>query len=102
MATSSDSSTTVAERNDQDVDLERQKTTSPMHLSKLRMVYDQSAINVEVSHYPYKGSGTEQDPYQVEWIPNDPRNPMIWPNWYKWFVALTNAVSCLSIAFVSS
>ena len=86
----------------ENVDLERQKTSSPIKLSKLAMVYDQSAINVEVSHYPYRGKGTPEDPYIVEWIPNDPRNPMTWPSWYKWFIALTNALSTLSIAFVSS
>lgn len=88
--------------NQNELDLERQKTTSPEKLSKLQMVFDQSAINVTVSHHPYKGAGTQEDPYVVEWIPDDPRNPMTWPDWYKWFVCLTNAVSTLAIAFVSS
>ena len=102
MASSRISSTTAREGEEPAVDLERQTTTSPVKLSKLSMVFDQSAINVAVSHYAYKGSGTEHDPYLVEWIPDDPRNPMIWPSWYKWFIALMNAFSTLSIAFVSS
>ena len=95
-------STMDSSHEDQEMDLERQKTTSPVKLSKLAMVFDQSAINAEVSHYPYRGSGTPEDPYIVEWIPNDPRNPTIWPEWYKWFIAFTVAFSTLAVAFVSA
>ena len=105
MANSATSSTMPGGEKEQEGDLERQKTAgtiSPMKLSKMRMVFDQTAITGDISHYPYEGAGTESDPYVVEWIPDDPRNPMTWEPWYKWFIALMNGVSTLSIAFVSS
>ncbi|KAK2931013.1 hypothetical protein FoTM2_008523 [Fusarium oxysporum f. sp. vasinfectum] len=38
-----------------------------------RLVADQAGITPEVQNYKYDGSGTEEDPYRVKWIPNDPQ-----------------------------
>lgn len=33
----------------------------------------------------YPGSGTNEDPYIVDWLPNDKEDPQQWPGTYKWF-----------------
>ncbi|KAE8366077.1 major facilitator superfamily domain-containing protein [Aspergillus caelatus] len=67
-----------------------------------RMVMDQGAVTQEVIDHPYPGSGTEEDPYAVTWLPNDPRNPMQFANSTKWFITMLAAISTLAVALVSS
>jgi hypothetical protein len=41
-------------------------------------MFNQGVVTPEIEAHHYKGSGTEEDPYVVNWLPNDPRNPMQW------------------------
>jgi hypothetical protein len=52
-------------------------------ISHWRMIRDQGIITPEIEHWEYEGSGTEEDPYAVVWIDNDPRNPMQFRAWYR-------------------
>lgn len=67
-----------------------------------RLVASQSLITDAVANHEYDGAGTEDDPYIVEFIPNDPRNPMEFSQVKKWFITLTVAIATLAVAFVSS
>ncbi|KAL1844514.1 hypothetical protein VTK73DRAFT_2389 [Phialemonium thermophilum] len=67
-----------------------------------RLVIDQAGVTPAVLDHKYAGSGTADDPYLVQWIPNDPRNPMLFSGVYKWFVTMTVAVATLAVALVSS
>lgn len=67
-----------------------------------RLVWSQTLITDAVANHKYKGSGTEDDPYIVEYIPNDPRNPMEFSQTKKWSIIMTVAVATLAVAFVSS
>jgi hypothetical protein len=67
-----------------------------------RLVVDQGVLTQEIIDYPYKGSGTEESPYEVVWIENDPRNPMTWTQLRKWTLTMTVAISTLAVALVSS
>lgn len=67
-----------------------------------RLVASQTLITDEVLNHPYKGSGTDDDPFIVEFIPFDPRNPMEFSQWKKWFLTLIVAFATLAVAFVSS
>ncbi|KAM6505973.1 hypothetical protein FSOLCH5_014151 [Fusarium solani] len=67
-----------------------------------RLVIDQAGVTPAVAEFKYEGSGTEEDPYQVKWIPNDPRNPMTFSNFTKWFITMTVAIATLAVALVSS
>jgi hypothetical protein len=40
-------------------------------------------ITPEVLKWNYDGSGTEDDPYVVNWIDNDPRNPMLFSKYVE-------------------
>jgi multidrug resistance protein len=83
-------------------DLEDQQQSHAKRASHWKLVLDQTLITDAVLSHRYRGSGTEQDPYLVEYLPNDPRNPMEWPTWKKWFITLTVAGATLAVAFVSS
>ncbi|KAJ5465380.1 hypothetical protein N7530_009167 [Penicillium desertorum] len=51
----------------------------PSKIPFWRLIFDQMVLTEEVMQFPYKGSGTEDHPYAVIWIPADPRNPMNFP-----------------------
>lgn len=41
-----------------------------------RLVTEPGVITQDVLDHPYPGAGTEDDPYSVNWLPNDFRNPL--------------------------
>lgn len=91
----------------QNADPEKQEHRQEQHHGKekvphWRLVWSQTLITDAVANHKYKGSGTSDDPYVVEFIPNDPRNPMEWTQLKKWFIVLTVAFATLAVAFVSS
>lgn len=75
---------------------------TPTRIPHLKQVMDQAGITPEVERYDYRGSGTEDDPYVVTWIENDPRNPMLYGEVKKWSITMLVAVATLAVAFVSS
>jgi len=91
----------------QNTDPEKQEHTQQRHHAQekvphWRLVWSQTLVTDAVLNHQYKGSGTEDDPYLVEFIPNDPRNPMEWGQVKKWFIVMTVAIATLAVAFVSS
>lgn len=75
------------------------KTTRPSHW---QLVSSHALLTPAVLNHKYNGSGTEEDPYRVEFIPNDPRDPMGFAMWKKWAITLLVAFATLAVAFVSS
>jgi multidrug resistance protein len=67
-----------------------------------RKIIDQAGITDTVLNHAYPGSGTESDPYLVQWIPNDPRNPMDFSFGVKWFITMIVALATLAVTLVSS
>ncbi|ATZ54594.1 hypothetical protein BCIN_10g05840 [Botrytis cinerea B05.10] len=84
-----------------DRDLEEQKYVQKK-ARHWELVFDQIHVTPEVLNYPYKGSGTEQDPFVVEFIPGDRRNPMNFPMLKKWTITILLAFATLAVSFVSS
>lgn len=92
MVRTSDSGSSTAM--DMERDVEGQKTARK-RARHWELVFDQVHVTPEVLDYPYKGSGTERDPYVVEFIPDDRRNPMNFTMWKKWTITILLAfVSC--------
>jgi hypothetical protein len=83
-------------RSNQDVESGREG------ISHWKMIMDQGVVTKEIAEWEYDGEGTEDDPYAVEWIENDPRNPMTWPKTKKWIMAIAVANSVLVVSFCSS
>ncbi|KAI9933675.1 hypothetical protein MW887_008148 [Aspergillus wentii] len=52
--------------------------------------------------YPYRGSGTTDDPYIVEWLENDPENPKDYSETLRWSVTALIATMTLCVALASS
>ncbi|KAF2632041.1 MFS general substrate transporter [Macroventuria anomochaeta] len=71
-------------------------------ISHWKMILDQGVVTNEIVNWEYEGSGTEEDPYAVEWLPNDPRNPMTFAKTKKWIMAIAVANSVLVVSFCSS
>ena len=67
-----------------------------------RLVWSQSLVTDEVLHHQWKGSGTEDDPYVVGYIENDPRDPMGFSEVKKWSITILVAIATLAVAFVST
>ncbi|MCJ1360589.1 MAG: MFS siderochrome iron transporter 1 [Icmadophila ericetorum] len=93
---SSRSSQTLTEA---DVPTSKYSSNKPSHF---HIVASHSLITPAVLAHKYEGSGTEDDPYIVEFIPNDPRNPMGFGQVKKWSITLLVAFATLAVAFVSS
>jgi len=74
----------------------------PVAISHWRQVFDLAGITPEVQEWHYDGSGTEDDPYVVNWIDHDPRNPMEYSAVKKWSLTMLVAIATLAVAFVSS
>ncbi|KAF7594231.1 hypothetical protein BBP40_009783 [Aspergillus hancockii] len=79
-----------------------QEAPHPQGIPYWRLLVDQGIVTPEIIEYPYKGSGTDDDPYIVEWIPNDPRNPMLFSNTLKWAYTITVAFATFGVSLSSS
>lgn len=71
-------------------------------ISHWKMITDQGVVTKDIIEWDYEGEGTEESPHVVEWIENDPRNPMTWPKTKKWIMCLAVANSVLVVSFCSS
>lgn len=67
-----------------------------------QLVLNQGILTDRILNHEYNGSGTEENPYLVNWIQDDPRNPMEWPRATKWIYTMLVAIATLAVALVSS
>lgn len=67
----------------------------PARISHFKRVIDQSIITDDILHAHYHGSGTQEDPYSVVWLDDDPVNPMNYAASKKWFITALVAISTL-------
>ncbi|PYH83194.1 MFS general substrate transporter [Aspergillus uvarum CBS 121591] len=67
-----------------------------------RLLTDQGVVTQEILDHHYPGSGTDEDPYAVTWLPEDPRNPMQFSETKKWTFTMMMALATLAVALVSS
>ncbi|KAF9890551.1 hypothetical protein FE257_005682 [Aspergillus nanangensis] len=74
----------------------------PQHIPYWRLLTDPGAITNSIITHPYPGAGTTTDPFIVEWIPNDPRNPLNLPTTVKWSYTITVAFAVFGVSLASS
>ncbi|KAL2671627.1 hypothetical protein Neosp_014217 [[Neocosmospora] mangrovei] len=67
-----------------------------------RLVLGHVGISHSVLQHPYRGEGTTESPFLVEFLPEDPYNPMEFPQWKKWTITLVLAMASLAVAFAST
>ncbi|KAL0264239.1 hypothetical protein SLS55_000186 [Diplodia seriata] len=71
-------------------------------VSKRGLLANGAPVTAAVLDWHYEGNGIAGDPYIVQWIADDPGNPLFWKSWYKWFIALSVASTTLCVSFCSS
>ncbi|KAF2651924.1 MFS general substrate transporter [Lophiostoma macrostomum CBS 122681] len=76
--------------------------TASENIGHWQLLLDQGVLTPAISQWDYEGSGTEEDPYVVEWIDNDPRNPMRYKGARKWVMCICMAFATLTVSFCSS
>ncbi|KAL1840258.1 hypothetical protein VTK73DRAFT_3805 [Phialemonium thermophilum] len=86
-------------KTDRDVEAQSER---PWKVSHLRLVLDQAGVDSRVLDYAYPGDGTEDSPYVVDFLPGDPRNPMLLPVWRKWTYTMVASISTMAVSFASS
>ncbi|KAG8166042.1 hypothetical protein KVR01_004594 [Diaporthe batatas] len=74
----------------------------PARVSHWRLVREPALVTREIVTHDWKGEGTADDPYLIDFIPNDPRNPINIPTGMRWLVAALNAFATLAMTFASS
>lgn len=74
----------------------------PSEISFRHMIFDQGAVTQTIIDAPYEGKGTDQEPYIVTWLPDDPRNPVEFKKSSKWFITLLASSSSLAVSLGSS
>ena len=70
--------------------------------SHFKLVFDQTLITSEVRDYGYPGSGTTEDPFVVDWIPNDPKNGFNMPAGLKWLIVVICSFNTLACSLAST
>lgn len=71
----------------------------PRHL---KILFDQGSVTQEVRDYEYPGSGTIEDPYLVDFIPNDLKNGMNYGIGFKWTIVMFCAFNTLACSLAST
>lgn len=56
----------------------------------------------EVYNHHYHGSGTDKDPYIVDYLDGDPQNAQNIPRGRKWAIAIFQSIATFSVTFASS
>ncbi|RAK71575.1 MFS transporter [Aspergillus fijiensis CBS 313.89] len=77
-------------------------SSRPARIPYWRVLVDHGAVTEEIINHPYCGQGTEEDPFIVEWIPDDPRNPMLFPQHRKWTFTIIAAFATFGVSMASS
>jgi multidrug resistance protein len=89
-------------RMEEAVSIESMRRSTMNYLPHWRLVLGHSLVTDAVIQYQYSGSGTETDPYLIQFISDDPQNPMTFSSSKKWFLAINMSLMTLAVAFVST
>ncbi|KAL8402031.1 hypothetical protein RB596_008690 [Gaeumannomyces avenae] len=97
-ASSAASSVTATEAGVDSESLRRKE----MMLSNWQLVTDPAGVNSLTLNHTYQGRGTEESPFIVDFLPDDPHNAKNYPRWKKWCFTMLQAFACLAVSFASS
>ncbi|KAI0156653.1 MFS general substrate transporter [Hypoxylon sp. FL1284] len=100
MSSSPESSSSSVTATEPDRDVESQKPRS--ELSYFKRQFDQAGVTPATLEWKYRGSGTSDDPFIVDFLPDDPKNPMKFSKGKKWGITIIQAVAVLAVTFSST
>jgi hypothetical protein len=79
------------------------RVTNSSKLTFSRRSYRPYVTNFhEILAHQYRGEGTIEKPYIIDWLPGDPENPQTWSQTYKWLLTIFVAMATLAVSFCSS
>lgn len=67
----------------------------PAQISHFKRILQQDALTQDIIDHHYPGAGTEEDPYIVTWIDQDPVDPMNYSIIKKWSITMLVAIATL-------
>lgn len=71
-------------------------------ISWFTMLTLQDVITPQMLRFDYPGSGTQDNPYLVMFLDDDPRDPMAFALWLRWTLCIAAGYITFSVAFISS
>ena len=83
-------------------DPESQNGTASNRLPHIQLMLDHGHVDDSIANYPYSGSGTPEEPFIVDWLEHDRRNPMLFSKGLKWLWTMLVAFSTFTVAFTTS
>lgn len=66
------------------------------------MLFLQKDLNEEIMNERYTGSGTQSDPYIIDYLQIDPHDAMGFSKGRKWAIAILQSLSTFCVTFASS
>lgn len=72
------------------------------HVSHYKLLTNTAGVTDEVRMRRYPGAGTKTSPYIVDFLDNDPYNPLQMPRWKKYICTFLVAFATLAVTFISS
>ncbi|CAJ2507223.1 Uu.00g084090.m01.CDS01 [Anthostomella pinea] len=86
---------------DFDVEDEKSKWKQPPTKAQLAQA-EPSLVSIDILKHDFPGYGTSEEPYLVEWVENDPANPMKFSNSKKWANSMILAFAVFIVSIASS
>ena len=68
----------------------------------LPLMWHRGHVDEQIASHKYSGLGTAVEPFVVEWLENDPRDPMLSNDALKWLWTILGALSTFIVAFRTS
>lgn len=56
----------------------------------------------KIQLHQYRGNGTMEEPYTIDWLPDDPENPQTWHTLFRWALTIFVSVAATTVLFCSS
>ncbi|KAL8700837.1 MAG: hypothetical protein Q9201_005230 [Fulgogasparrea decipioides] len=75
---------------------------SSMTIPHTHLMLHHGVLDAHTAKYKFPGSGTQEDPYIVGWVENDPRNPLHFNDSRKWLWSLLMALATMAVALTTS
>ena len=75
---------------------------SPLRTSRIRSFIFDTSLHDDVFNRHYAGSGTNDDPYIVDYLQNDRQDAMNFSKGRKWAIAVLQSLSTFVVTFASS
>ncbi|KAI0199515.1 major facilitator superfamily domain-containing protein [Astrocystis sublimbata] len=71
-------------------------------VSHFKLLTDSAGVTDRVLNFRYLGAGTVAAPYVVDFLDDDPHNPLLLPQWKKYTCTFLVGFATLAVTFISS